>query len=84
MPDVLVAIIPSSGGEPFQEGTHGVYLVALLKRTTHPLVNPTSALKPGSDSDDCCTGTIEQLITIMISEFPSDAPEQSYPLKILP
>ena len=49
-----------------------------LEGTTHLLTSPATAPKAKSDSDDGCTGTIEQLITIMASEFPPTPPEQLY------
>ena len=70
--------LESGHSPPPQEGSHGVHGSALLEETTHPPTNPATAPKAKSNSDDGCIGTIEQLITIMASKFPSDAPERLY------
>ena len=70
--------LQSGHSPPPQEGSYGDDAVALLEGITQPLTNLATAPKAKSDSDDGCTGTIEQLITIMASKFAPDAPEQLY------
>lgn len=70
--------LQSGHSPPPQEGSPGDHGVTPLEGTTCPLTNATTAPKANIDSDNGCTDTIKQLITIMASKFPSDAPEQLY------
>lgn len=70
--------LQSGSSPPPEEGRPGDRGAAPPEGTTCLLTNATTAPKAHTDSDNGCTGTIKQLITIMASNFPSDAPEQLY------